>query len=120
MASVPDPEPHLMIIQRRQPSRKTRPPVVSSKLLHHPYVSGAFTEPPPLNTKYLIIEAQFGVPEISKRRRRRKGKERKERAPPQYYRPNPRWEGKCRGYGFGYPSSFAMTDKWKYERDTLK
>lgn len=109
-ASVPDPAPHLMIIQRQQPSRKTRPPIYSSKLLHHPYVSGACTEPSALNTssaKYPTIET---VPDISPRkgRRRRRGKEAlgtKERPPPQYYRPNPRWVGKCRGYGYGYGSS---------------
>ena len=119
VASIPDPAPHLMVVQRRQPSRKTRPPVRSSKLMHHPYVSGASS---PLNTikaKCLSIEAQSGEPENPPRksRRQRRWKEAlraKGRPPPQYYRPDFRWEGKCRGYGYGYPSY------WKYERDTLK
>ena len=90
-----------MVVERQQPSRKTRPPVGSSELLHHPYVSGAFTKPSTSAKCCPIIEADFGVPE-SKGRRRRRGKEVKERVVPQYYQPNPRWEGKCRGYGYGY------------------
>jgi hypothetical protein len=80
--------------------------------MHHPYVSGASL---PLNTikaKCPSIEARFGEPESSPRKgRRRRGKEAlraKERPPPQYYQPNFRWEGKCRGYGYGYPNSFAQ------------
>jgi hypothetical protein len=99
--------------------------------MHHPYVSGASS---PLNTikaKCPSIEAQFGVLESSARkgRRQRRWKEAmcvKERPLPQYYRPNFTWEGKCRGYGYGYPSSFAMAEGydhtvyWKYKRDTIK
>ena len=114
VASIPDPASHLMLVQRRQPCRKTRPPVNPSELMHHPYVSGASL---PLNTikaKCPCIETQSGEPERSPRkgRRRRRWKEAlraKERPPPQYYRPNLRWEGKCRGYGYGYPSSFTHT-----------
>ena len=125
MAYIPDPAPHLMVVQRQQPARKTRPPVGSSELIHHPYVSGVSL---PLNTikvKCPSIEVQPEEPESSPRkgRRRRRWKEAlraKERPPPQYYRPNSKWEGKCRGYGYGYPSSFAHTVYWKYEKDTLK
>ncbi|KAF8807065.1 hypothetical protein BYT27DRAFT_7233763 [Phlegmacium glaucopus] len=127
----PDPKPHLMIVQRLQPSRKTRPPVGSSELLHHPYVPGDPTKLSPSNTSNAKCPSIEVLPQSSsqKGRRRRRWKEAlraKERPPPQYYRPNPRWEGKCRGYGYGYPSSFAMAEgydntvHWKYERDTMK
>ena len=125
VASIPVPAPHLMLVQRCQPCRKTRPSINSSELMHHPYVSGASL---PLNTIKAMcpsIETQSGEPERSpqKGRRRRRWKEAlraKERPPPRYFRPNLKWEGKCRGYGYGYPSSFAHTVYWKYERDTLK
>ena len=49
---------HLIVVQRRQPSRKTRPPVGSSELMHHPYVSGASL---PLKSKVSKYRSSWGT-----------------------------------------------------------
>jgi hypothetical protein len=42
---VPIPAPPMLVMTKQQPPRKTRPPVPSSELVYHPYVSRGPTNP---------------------------------------------------------------------------
>jgi len=105
-----------MIVRTLQKPRKTRPPVPESDLSHFPYTYDISTiSLPPVKSRTMdcpVIDAEYAdatAPKLSKRnrpRRRRKGAEdARQRPPAQFWRPNPAWEGKCRGYAYGYPSN---------------
>ncbi|TFK40041.1 hypothetical protein BDQ12DRAFT_680251 [Crucibulum laeve] len=123
------PNAPLLVIQRPQPPRKTRPPVPPSELRQYPYNPDA---PPPLGcttlTKCPLIEGAFSIQPSKKRQSRHAVSSRKiERPSPTFWRPNPLYEGKCRGYAFGYPSSFIAHDEHetgikgpRYRRDDMR
>ncbi|KAF8150605.1 hypothetical protein B0H34DRAFT_729447, partial [Crassisporium funariophilum] len=131
-APLSEPSPQVMVIERLQPPRKTRPPVQPTKLSHYPYTSDVSTIPSSLGTKACqTIDGDFEPSEIHpahrRGRRRRKGALLdKERPPPQFWTPSPLLKGKCRGYAYGYPSYLAAAEgpvdktRWKYQRDTMR
>jgi hypothetical protein len=123
---IPTPAPSMLVITKQQPSRKTRPPVPSSELGYHPYVSQGPTNPVALpKTKICpVVDVESSGPKIKSSRRQRRKRLRestRQRPSPRFWRPDPSWSGPCRGYAFGYPSSFEIGPAEKeYQRDRMK
>lgn len=121
---IPTPAPPMLVITKQQPPRKTRPPVLSSELVYHPYVSRGPTNPALPKTEVCpVVDAKPSGPKIksSRRQRRKRLKEStRQRPSPQFWRPEPSWLGPCRGYAFGYPSSFGSGVEKGYQRDRMK
>lgn len=125
-----DPLPSFMIVQKFQNVRKTRPPVARARLRLYPYVSDKASihveSPKPRTMDCPVMDVKEVDLQSNKRRRRRRGSNRglKEiRPPPQFWKPNPAWKGKCMGYGYGYPSSWfpeETSENRKYRRDNMK
>ncbi|KAF9565183.1 hypothetical protein CPC08DRAFT_815488 [Agrocybe pediades] len=124
------PSSPLMIVQTVQDVRKTRPPVPSSMLLHHPYASCMSSVPPePPKSRRMdcpVIDVSKVVSQTTRQRRKRKNGNapaKIERPLPSFWKPNPALQGKCLGYAYGYPSSLFLEDvsgSHKYRRDTMK
>lgn len=116
-----------MIVQRDQPSRKTRPPVPASRLTHYPYVSdapallresGPSTDCPRIDATFSSFDGQLIKPQ---RRRRKRGKiPVKDRPVATFWRPNQACRGKGLGYAMGYPCSSDWGDSTRYRRDTMR
>ncbi|KIM39727.1 hypothetical protein M413DRAFT_446634 [Hebeloma cylindrosporum] len=102
----------IVIVRTLQQPRKTRPPVSSSKLSHFPYVPDAATirmEPAakksmdcPIIDAEVVTDDPLSIPRRRSRRPRGLAPA-KERPLPQFWRPDPKWRGKCLGYAYGYP-----------------
>jgi hypothetical protein len=117
----------MVIVRTLQEPRKTRPPVPASTLSHYPYVTDMGTirmEPAArksMDCPTLDAEIVTSDPLPTQRprpRRRRSLAPAKERPSPQFWRPDPKWRGKCMGYAYGYPSS--LDGSWKYKRDRMR
>jgi len=128
-ASLPLTAPAMMIVERDQPPRKTRPPVPASQLSRHPYSkdsSAPWPDTPVKGHRYPRIKATFVsqivAPIERKRRKRKRGKlSPKERPQPTFWRPNPACGGKSLGYAMGYPCSLGYWDtSTQYRRDTMR
>jgi len=120
---IPTPSPAMLVITKQQPPRNTRPPVPASELIYHPYVSQGPTNPAAVPTTKIcpvVDDVESSGPKFksSRRQRRKRLKEStRQRPEPRFWRPEPSWSGPCRGYAFGYPSSFGSGE---YQRDRMK
>ncbi|KAF9466497.1 hypothetical protein BDZ94DRAFT_172121 [Collybia nuda] len=127
---LPIPTPAIMVLQKDQQFRKTRPPVPASRLSQYPYV-----EHGPLPSMVAVTNipdcpvVQIDSPKSSiskneKRRRRKKvTKSMQVRPPPSFWRPNPAHGGKSLGYAMGYPCSLSLPpsrSQTQYPRDTMR
>lgn len=118
------PAPPMLVLTKQQPLRKTRPSVPPSELVYHPYAPRGPTNPAALPKAkicpVLDVESSERKPRSSRRQRRKKLKDStRQRSSPRFWRPSPSWSGSCRGYAYGYPTSFGDGLE-TYQRDRMK
>ncbi|KAH6913295.1 hypothetical protein BKA70DRAFT_718229 [Coprinopsis sp. MPI-PUGE-AT-0042] len=129
--------PALLVLSKLQPPRSTRPPGVDTSSLHYPYNATTFpqSESLPKAKCCPIFDIPPSAPAAStpssadpphpNSRRSRKRRRLQDRPPPSFWKPPANVKGKCLGYAYGYPSSYANIEEWQergivYRRDILK
>ncbi|RDB26328.1 hypothetical protein Hypma_006923 [Hypsizygus marmoreus] len=131
--TLPPSPPPMLIVERDQLPRATRPPVPPFQLNRHPYGPRNSDLTDHLSSKSMhcplvrIDRPPSNTVEVeNKRKRHRRGKLfQKERPPPSFWRPNPPCSGKSLGYAMGYPCSIealenGTDERSGYQRDTMR
>jgi len=119
-APLPATPAPIMIVEKTQPFRATRPPVHSSQLPGPPYTSDSPAISAPQSKSYSVQISSCSITDglVVERRPHKKGREQTECPQPIFWRPESSWRGKCLGYAYGYPSSWAP--EVPYTRDTIR